>query len=193
MGDAVRIRAFLALDLPSPLVEAVTAWQARALGGEGAAVRPISPDALHVTLAFLGNRTPAEVDRATAILSSLETGAVPVRLRPAAVGVPRSKPRVIAFETESPAAVALQRSLAARLIEAGLYEPERRPFWPHLSVARVRGRVDLGRLPPLPREATERLFAVRVALYRSELRTQGALYRSLAAIDLPPQAADEVI
>ncbi len=78
-------------------------------------------------------------------------------------------------------------------MEEGLLEPEGRPFWPHLSVARVRGRVDLGRLPPLPPAGTERMFAVRVALYRSELRTQGSHYRSLAAIDLPPQAADEVI
>lgn len=185
------IRTFVALDLPAPLIERITAWQDEALDGEG--VRAIRPDALHVTLAFLGNRSPTEVERAAAILTSLEPEAVPVRLRPVAVGVPRGRPRVIALEAESPAAVSLQHALAARLTEAGLYEPERRAFWPHLSVARVRGRVDLGRLPPLPPEATERLFAVRLALYRSELRTQGSRYRTLAAIDLPPQAADEVI
>jgi 2'-5' RNA ligase len=186
------IRSFVALDLPGPLVDAVAGWQEAALGPVSS-VRAIRPEALHVTLAFLGDRTPDEVERTAAVLGSLEVAPLPLRLAAAPVGVPERRPRVIAFDAESPAAVALQGVLAARLVEEGLLAPEGRPFWPHLSVGRVRGRVDLGRLPPLPRAATEHLFAVRVALYRSELRTQGSHYESLAAIDLPPPAANEVI
>ncbi len=87
MSDAERIRAFLALDLPGPLIEAVAAWQVRALGA-GRAVRPIRPDALHVTLAFLGDLTADEVARTTEVLLAQEAVPLPLRLAPSAVGVP---------------------------------------------------------------------------------------------------------
>lgn len=185
------IRAFIALNLPEGLLAAVGRWQGEALGALRG-LRPAPPEALHITLAFLGDRTGEEVERTAAVMRSIDR-MVPLRLHPAPVGVPAGRPRVLALGVESDAAVALQRELAARLAEAGLFEPETRLYWPHLSIARLRGRAALGRLPPLIPEGLGTANAVRVALYRSQLRTQGARYRSLAAIDLPQKAADEVI
>src|SRR4051794_24249122 len=55
-----RPRLFVALDLPEPARAALVDWQARALAGRSD-LRVVAPDALHVTLAFLGHRPEAEI------------------------------------------------------------------------------------------------------------------------------------
>ena len=61
-----------------------------------------------------------------------------VRLLAEPVPVPRSRPRLYAIDSESDETVALQSEVERRLVGARFYEPEKRPFWPHLTVARVR-------------------------------------------------------
>jgi 2'-5' RNA ligase len=79
------------------------------------------------------------------------------------------------------------------LVAAGLYEPEKRPFWPHVTVARVRreGRgsnrsAAVSRPPgPLPKDLLQPFGGVRITLYRSQLQPQGAQYTPLAQLELP--------
>ena len=187
-----RIRAFVALDLPAEAAAAVAAWQAEALKGrEG--LRAIRPEALHLTLAFLGDRDEGEIAAAIAVLEGhgAEPAPVPIRLEPVPIGLPRRRPRVVAFEAVSAAAVQLQEALAADLVAAGVLAPERRAFRPHLSVARVRGdprrmrpRPSIGTLPPLSGGGGHTFDAVRVALYRSQLGSQGARYGCLGRVRL---------
>ena len=115
-----RLRIFAALDIPGIAIDSIAAWQGQALAGQQR-LRPIDPGNLHLTLAFLGDRDPAEVERAAAALTALDaSGPVRLRLLPDPVGLPRRRPRVIAFDVESDAAAALQHDLAERLREAGL-------------------------------------------------------------------------
>ena len=104
----------------------------------------------------------------------------------------RGRPRLYALPIESPDAVALQAELGERLAAERLHEPEGRPFWPHLTVARVRpegrgrGARGVSRPPgPLPQELLRPVRSVRVALYRSELKSQGAKYVPLAQSSCP--------
>jgi 2'-5' RNA ligase len=191
-----RQRIFAALDLPGPVIDSVAAWQRQALAAQRR-LRPIDARNLHLTLAFLGDRERAEVERAIAVLTATDfSGPVSVHLRSEPIGLPPRRPRVIAFDAESDAAVALQRNLTERFREVGLDEPPgkpERPFRPHLSVARVRGDPPRGRagrdvvagLASLGQQAGHTFDAVRVALYRSELRSQGARYSVLADVELP--------
>ena len=80
--------------------------------------------------------------------------------------------------------------LLTELRRTGFYKPEKRPFWPHLTVARLKTRRASGRsslsaeAPRLP-EALARPFQARaLTLYKSTLRPQGALYEPLATVDL---------
>ena len=199
--EAKRVRAFIALAPPAATVEAIAGWQRRALGGRDD-LRAIGRDALHLTLAFLGERGPAEIERARDALleTATEPAPVPVRLDAHPIGLPARRPRVVAFAAGSRVAVTLRDELVTRLAAAGLIAPDRRPFRPHLSVARIRGdpgrrraREVLTGLPPLaepsaPPASTgmgHTFDAVRVALYRSELRSQGARYSVLADVELP--------
>jgi 2'-5' RNA ligase len=106
---------------------------------------------------------------------------------------PRGRPRLYALPALSPGAEALQAGLQANLVEAGLYEPEKRAFWPHLTLARVRPKSRGSRRPaivseppdPLPQALKDPFVGVRMTLYRSELQPQGARYAPLAQVELP--------
>src|SRR5204863_3729299 len=118
------------------------------------------------------------------------------------VPVPRNRPRLFAVDAESDGAVAIQAELSDRLQAERLYKPEKRPFWSHVTVARVkperrtssdrrgrrRGRPMLVEraLTALPAELLEPFDAPRMTLYRSLLRPTGAEYVPLAALDLNP-------
>ncbi|HYC81852.1 MAG TPA: hypothetical protein VEB65_08700, partial [Solirubrobacterales bacterium] len=83
-----------------------------------------------------------------------------------------------------------QAEVSERLVEAGLYEPEKRPFWPHVTVARARteGRrpVMVQKVPgKLPEALHEPFFGVRLTLYRSLIKPTGARYVPLAQFKLP--------
>jgi len=187
-----RVRAFIALGLPHATITMISAWQRRALGED---MRPLDPGGLHITLAFLGDRDRTEIEHAERALlaATADIGAVRIELAPEPVGLPRRRPRVFAFPAESPAAVSLQQALAAELTTVGLGAADGRPYRPHLSVARVRGhpqhrragRGMVGDLAPLGGRGGHTFDAVRVALYRSELRSRGAGYSTLADVELP--------
>jgi 2'-5' RNA ligase len=200
-----RARLFVALDLPDPKRDALAAWQERALTDP--ALRAVRPQALHVTLCFLGYHPERAIASIAAIVTGMRARPVAIRLDAEPVPIPASRPRLFAVGGDSPAASALQTELSDGLEAGRFYEPEKRPFWTHVTVARVRserGQAGSGRrrrrgqpmrvqAPPdaLPADLTEPFGAVRLALYRSILRPTGAEYVSLAELDLPPAEAEK--
>jgi 2'-5' RNA ligase len=190
-----KARLFVALELPEDVREGIVVWQGREL--RDPALRPTRPEALHMTLAFLGHH-PEEAIEEIAGAALVEGLAAPrIRLAPEPVGVPRGRhPRLYALEAASEEAVELQGRVSASLQAAGFYESEKRPFWPHLTVARVRpearGSKRPARVSQAPRAlpaAFEHTFvSVRMRLYRSYLRQQGAEYVSLASLELNPDS-----
>jgi RNA 2',3'-cyclic 3'-phosphodiesterase len=194
-----RARLFVALDLPEPVRDRLAAWQAGALNDP--ALRPMRPEALHITLCFLSYQAERAIPAISAAVASVPSRAVEVRFEPEIRPLPKGRPSLYAVSARSEAAVTLQAELTDALTGERFYEPEKRPFWPHLTVARVRSE----RLPPergrrrgrgrprrvsespgrLPEELLEPFGAVRVALYRSNLKPQGAEYVRLGGVDLP--------
>ncbi len=193
-----RARLFVALDLPERVRAAITAWQAVALADP--ALRAVREPALHITLCFLGYLPERRIDAVAAIIGEACGVAVPMRLEPEPRPLPpRGRARLYALSAPSEGAVELQGRLSAALADARLYEPEKRAFWSHVTVARVRterlkdaaGRRRKGRpmaveAAPgsLPEAALEPFEAVRLTLYRSNLRSYGAEYMPLASNDL---------
>ena len=180
-----RARLFVALDLPEETREGLGAWGNEALADP--ALRPVAPEFLHVTLAFLGHE---------AIAAAVEDSAAPapwVELRDPEPRPLRGRARLYALPAISPGAEALQAGLEQILVEAGFHEPEKRPFWPHVTVARVRPEARGSRRPavvseppgPIPEELSEPRTSVRMGLYRSVLQPSGARYVPLAQVELP--------
>lgn len=177
----------MALDLPEEARRRLAAWRDEAIAGRED-LRPVRPEALHVTLAFLGWRAEKEVERIAETMSRAVEGLACPGLAPSAVkAVPRRAPRLFALDLddEGGRAAAVQSGVEGALAARGFHEPEARPWWPHLTLARVkRGR----RASPLeaPPPPPVLFRALEVTLYRSTLRPQGAVYEPLARTSLSP-------
>lgn len=186
-----RARLFVALDLPEAVKDRIEGWGAKALADT--ALRPVPRDNLHITLAFLGWRPLKEVEQISRVVEESVGPAPLVELLDPEPRPERGRPRLFALPAVSPGAEVLQAGLQERLVEKHFYEAEKRPFWPHVTVARVRpeargskrpARVEKppGKLPP---KLAEAFLGVRLTLYRSELQPTGARYAPLAQIELP--------
>ncbi len=186
-----RARLFVALDLPAELREGIASWGGEELADES--LRPVPLESLHVTLAFLGHRPEGEIEPIAAVMRERSGPAPWVELLDPVQRPPRGRARLYALPALSPGAEALQGGLAQGLAGAGFYEPEKRPFWPHVTVARVRPegrgsrRPGIVSEPPgkLPAALSEARICRRVTLYRSELQPSGARYVPLAQVQLP--------
>jgi len=168
-------RLFVALEPPEVLKRAIDELQS---GLRDA--RWLDAEALHVTLAFIGEVDPSAQRRIEEALDRVEAPALELALHGLGHFPPRGPPRVL-WTGASPArelgslAAAVRRELA----HAG-HPPERRKFAPHVTFARFR------RPPPSPALqdylGTHSLFrtsAVAIGSFRlvsSVLRPSGARY-----------------
>jgi 2'-5' RNA ligase len=185
-----RQRVFIALDLPEPLRAGLAAWGKAELVDP--ALRPTRPESLHVTLVFLGDREPGEVEEIAAVVERSGVPAPVMKLEDP-ISLPRHRrASLFALPAPSPAASALQKALMDRLTIAGLHTPEKRDFWPHVTVARVRPEGRGSRRPAavtrrpgdLPEGLKHAFVSVRLTFYRSELQPGGSRYVPLAQVEL---------
>jgi 2'-5' RNA ligase len=153
-------------------------------------LRLLAATSLHVTLAFLGSRPESEMEPIASAVSRAVSGLTAARLRVAGVKpVPPRRPRLFALDLDDVdgGAGAVQGAVSAALEAGRFYTPERRPFWPHVTLARVRrgvSRVDPIALPP-----PDAVFDARaVTLYRSRLSPRGASYEALERVELGPRS-----
>lgn len=188
------VRMFVALDLPERVREDIVIWGKTELADP--ALRRVGAESLHLTVAFLGNRPPEDVERIAEVLEELAEIPILTELG-SPVGRPeRGRPRLIALPALSGTCYAVERlqtDLSELLAMERLHEPEKRPFWPHVTVARVHAEGGRSRRPrpvevpsgPGPTAGIGLFDAVRLSLYRSELQPSGARYVPLAQIQLP--------
>jgi RNA 2',3'-cyclic 3'-phosphodiesterase len=186
-----RARLFVALDLPGDVRNAVVRWQRAELTDD--ALRIVQPPNLHITLAFLGYLPEKEIAAVAEVVNRIARPRPRIEFVREPVRKPKGRPRLFALEAVSGETVSLQADLERELVQRHLYTPEKRPFWSHVTVARVRaeGRgskrpLRVKRAPGwIPDALLQPFFAVGVTLYRSILRPQGAEYAPLAQVELP--------
>ncbi len=156
------------------MVESLAAWQLRELGG-----RAVPPGNLHVTLAFLGSRPGRELEPVAGALRQAARRAEPPELEVRGYRETRSVGMLVCDDRDGRAA-ALADDLFGRLEAIGVYERERRPWLPHVTVTRFRERPRLD--PELP--ALGRFSPSDAAVYLSRLHPSGAQYEVLESFAL---------
>lgn len=168
-------RLFVAADLPHQAAMAIAEWQQRELA-EREDVRVAA--SLHLTLCFLGDVAVARVPTLVAALERVRFGRIELEAGEVIFLPERGARRVIALELvdEAGALAALQRDVAATLAGLGLYKPEKRPFLPHVTVARFRRQ---GHPFSLQNVNVPRFCVDQVVLYSSLLERGGAVHTPL--------------
>jgi RNA 2',3'-cyclic 3'-phosphodiesterase len=188
MARGASARLFVALDLPAPVRGELVRWgRAAALStrAAGARLRVLEPEALHVTLCFLGERPAGEIGAlgdalGAACATSPPVGALALG---APLWLPPRRPRALAVELRDDAAgalAALRGELVRALAAVCDFEVGRRRFQPHVTVARLRPREAPGERG-LPATPALTFAPASATLYRSWLTPSGATYEGLAS------------
>ena len=171
------MRLFVALELPREVRAALAVWAAAAAPE---AMRRVPAENLHVTLAFLGARAPADAETVAPLLGALARPLGELAVD-GALWLPPRRPGVLAVALQAgPALAELHADLVAALAGAIAFEPERRALRAHVTVARARreARLCAAQLDPPPPALA--FAAEALVLYRSHTGPAGARYEPLA-------------
>ena len=173
VGGDERLRLFLALELPDEVVDALVDWGKQHLSGG----RPV--ESLHVTLAFLGSRPQSDLETVLGALRESARESSSFTLHPVRYRETRSVGMLV-LEDPSGGAARLAARLHELLYQLGVYQPEPRPWLPHVTVLRFRRPPRLS--PPVPEIGP---FAPSgAAAFLSRLRRSGAQYEVLESCSL---------
>jgi 2'-5' RNA ligase len=173
------IRAFVAVGLPDLARDRLAAYLA-ACREVAPAFRWVAPESLHLTVRFVGRVDPAPLDSLAASLRSLAFEPFPITLGGLGTFGRGAAIRVVWLGLSAGAdeLTHLASEAEARCAAVG-FEPEARPYHPHLTLARSRQRRGerLAELPPPPELSGWMVTGFR--LYRSRLAPGGATYSVL--------------
>lgn len=148
------MRLFVAVETPEPVRQEIARLRAR-LAGALPKARWVRPETVHLTLVFLGETGEATVPALASRLGAVFAARAPFELAVRGAGTfPPRRPARVAWlgVTAGPDLAALQAAVAAAAVEVAGIEPERRPYHPHLTLARPSR--------PWPRSAVERFLEV---------------------------------
>ncbi len=179
------MRAFIAIELPDTIKAALHELIGRLREAE-ARVSWVRPEHMHLTLRFLGEITPADALRLEELLALRYQGMKHFELQVCGTGAFPNihRPSVIwAGITGSGNALDAVQAIAEEEACALGLPRERRPFTPHLTLARIK-EAEYGKrlMPYLSRERDFEGGAFPVAgvsLFSSELTPQGPIHRRL--------------
>lgn len=187
------LRVFVAVMLAPEVQSAVTALQERLRTRLPAGLAWCRPEALHFTLAFLGDIPRERVAAVGEACREAAAGRGPFFLSLGGLGsFPARGPARVLWLGASAGGeklASLQAALAAALARRG-FPLEDRPYLPHLTLARARpGRFVDGSAWAGTEQTLlpERQRVEGLTVLRSELRPEGARYQVLDRVGLTPQ------
>jgi RNA 2',3'-cyclic 3'-phosphodiesterase len=190
------LRSFIALEIPAEIQSAIalaTAPIRTAL--PKSLIRWVAPQNVHLTLKFLGDVSPANLECLAETLKEQAAAHAPFSISVGGLGAfPNARrARVIWIGLEAPPALsALQRGVEAAAAQLG-YPREARPFSPHLTIGRVAQAVSAADLQHIRSAlestkvgilATVRLQAVHI--FKSDLQPAGSVYTPLYSLPMKP-------
>jgi len=187
------LRAFIAIEIPIGIRQTVCKVTSDLRNGVGALIRWVPMENMHLTLKFLGDVAPSNVDMLSQMLRAEADLFNCFELHLTGLGsFPNLKrPRVIYIGIQAPAALeTLHRGIESASRRLG-YESEERGFSPHLTIGRVKQNVTATEQQTIRRALEETkidsLGTARVDsvhLYKSDLKPTGSVYMRLFSAPL---------
>jgi 2'-5' RNA ligase len=178
-------RAFVAVRLPEAVLDAI----ADRLAGVSAVGRATTREQWHLTLQFLGD--DADVDAVVAALAQIDVQGGRARIGGAGAFPDASRARVLWLGlTEGTGVVARLANATARRLASLGYEPDARPYRPHVTLARAPVPTDLrGLIATLGEHSVGPAWDIAaITVYESRRHPAGVDYVARATIALPDGA-----
>src|SRR5579875_1429122 len=186
-----RLRTFIAIDLGKAIRDRCLALQ-ETLARDGAEVKWVEEENLHLTLLFLGEVEDRDLPALCQTVADCCAFRAPFTLSVETVGCFPNlrRPRVIwvGVGAGSAEVCALHDALETPLLELGCYRREERTYTPHITLGRVKGERSITALTTaLARQAKWRggeTDVREVRVLSSELTPQGPIYTVLSRAKL---------
>ena len=183
MSDS--IRTFIALELPPALISLLHKVQ-QDLKRMKIRARWVRPENIHITLNFLGDINPGDVDKIDAAMAAAAIEFPPVTLTVRGIGVfPGIKrPRVIwvGLGGDIRSLLSLQSRLEQELAGAG-FPKDKRSFKAHLTLGRIKQSAGPAVIRQMISEyatlSSDEFSCNQVILFKSDLKPSGAVYSKL--------------
>jgi 2'-5' RNA ligase len=188
------LRAFIALELPARVCEAIQKQTDRlrqTLGNDF--VRWVPTQNMHLTLKFLGDTSTSHLDFLKQMLLREAEAHPQFDLQIGGLGAfpTRRSPRLLWIGIHAPLNLAsLQRSIESGMSRLG-YKADERAFSPHLTLGRARQTASLSELQRIRAALdTIQLGSIEAArvdavhLFKSDLRPDGSIYTKLFSAPL---------
>ena len=182
------VRAFIALELHADVRAALGRLTAD-VRHRFAGLRWVRPDGVHLTLRFLGDTAPSQVERLRESLGAAAARCPRAEVPVGGLGLfpEQGHPRVLWLGLELPEPMfALQAACEAAATAVGL-PPETRRFSPHLTLGRWHDRAPR---PELPTVELAPVALDTLVLFHSELRPEGAVHTPRARFGLGEDRAE---
>lgn len=184
------IRAFIAIDMPDDVAAALNGLQ-QELKVMRLNVRWVRPENIHLTLKFLGDIKPADIERIEVAMADAVHGRPPFMLTLSGIGFfpGVNRPRVIwvGLGGQTRHLIDLQTHLADRLAAIG-FPREKRSYQAHLTLGRIRQAKRSDRFSPVLQQFSDwgdrEFSADRIGLFRSDLKPSGAVYTKLKQVKM---------
>ena len=173
------MRLFIGIPLAASVIEQLEKISMRHRA-EGDGLRWSTPESWHITLQFLGSTTEAQYECIVARLHEVRAAPVPIELEE--LGFFDRAGIFFAGIALTPELLALQQNVTAATRPCG-FAPEDRPYHPHITLARSKGRRNTTGLATLKARIRhqpkfERFVAEEVLLYESFTRPTGSRYET---------------
>jgi RNA 2',3'-cyclic 3'-phosphodiesterase len=171
------MRLFVGIPLAAEMIGELSAVSARLQTRDGG-LRWSAPSSWHVTLQFLGNTGPAQYDCIVARLLEVRFQPVPIRIE--SLGFFDRVGIFFAGVLLTPELTSLQKSVIAATSCCG-FASEERPYHPHITLARSKGKAGKRQLRALESRIHEQpkfsgFVAKEFLLYESVLGPTGSRY-----------------
>ena len=133
------MRIFIGIDLDDEIRGKIARFL-EGVSGFAPEARWVRPESLHITLKFIGEQTPEQVEAITQRLRQVQSSAFDIRLAGFGFFPTAKAPRVFWIGIHAgPALAELAAQIDAAISELGIPREER-AFSPHLTLARAGGR-----------------------------------------------------
>jgi 2'-5' RNA ligase len=180
------MRLFVGLDLPPAIVRNLEDLLERLRPTARIAWSP--PANLHITTKFIGHWPDERLAEVKSALASIPTRPpIPVRIRDLGFFPNPRSPRVFWCGIEAPGLAELAADTDRATSALGIASEER-AYSPHLTLARIKERLNLeplrGAIAALPSTNFGAFEAASFFLYQSQLRRTGSVYTKLSEFPL---------